>query len=50
MVRGFVQQQDVRPPEQQLSQLDAHAPSAAELRRGPVEVVARKPEAEQRPL
>ena len=50
VVRRLVEQQHVGMPEQDLGQLDTHAPAARELARGSVEVGALKAEARQRAL
>ena len=50
VVRRFVQQEDRGPPEQQLRQLDTHAPAARELARGAPEIRPFEPEAQQRLL
>ena len=50
VVRRLVQQQHVGTLQQQLGQLDAHAPSAGEFARGAVEVLPREAQAHQRAL
>ena len=48
VVRRLVEQEHVRFLQQQLCQLDAHPPAAAEIARLPLEILAGEPEAEQR--
>ena len=48
MIGGFIEQQHVGAFEQQLRYLDAHAPSAAKLTCGPVEVGAIKAKSQER--
>ena len=50
MVGGLVEQKHVGLLKQNLGQLDAHAPTAAELARGPAEVGAGKAQAHERTL
>ena len=50
MVRGLVEQEDRGSPQQQLRQLDTHAPAAGELARRTTEVLALEAQAEQRLL
>ena len=47
MVRGLVQKEDRRTPQQQLRQFDTHAPAARELARGTPEIRTFEPEAQQ---
>ena len=47
VVGGLVEQEDRRPPEQQLRQLDTHAPAARKLARGAVEVLAAESQTQQ---
>ena len=50
VVRGLVQQQDIRMREQDLGQLDAHVPALAEGFRMAVQLVFLEAQAEKRPL
>ena len=47
VVCRFVEQEDVWAPEEQFGQLNAHAPSSAELRRRPFKVFAREAQPDQ---
>ena len=50
MVRGLVEQQHIRALQQNLSQLDAHAPTTRKLTRGTVEIATAEAQAQQRAL
>ena len=50
VVRGLVEQEDRRPAQQQLRQLDTHAPAPRELARGAAEIRTLESQAEQRLL